>query len=302
MGVDLEIQREVVMEMAARLTEARKLYQEGVELLQQEDYPQAGDCISRAAQLGDATAQCHLGFLYENGFFGDPNDQEAVYWYRKAADQCLANGQFRLGACYQLGKGVEQDWEEAARLFELAAKLGHTDAAHCLADLREMGVTPAVSPKEAPPRGAAVKEAVPEPEPKDDEQDGPEFWVHSPEPEARQEVKSEPVARPQPPPMPELPPILDDPAVTDAIAAYQALALQNDTQAQLKLGLAYYLGRSAPADAKLACFWVMRSMLAGDYQAAQYLQYCVHALPPEEQDAVQTKTFMWMPGQPVPQL
>jgi hypothetical protein len=70
----------------------------------------------------------------------------------------------------------------------------------------------------------------------------------------------------------------------------------------LKLGLAYHKGRSAPADPKLAFFWVMRSMLGGSYQAAQFLQYCTQAVPPEEHGKLQTAMFMWAPGQPVPEL
>jgi hypothetical protein len=46
----------------------------------------------------------------------------------------------------------------------------------------------------------------------------------------------------------------------------------------------------------------MRSMLAGDYNAAQYLQYCTRAVPPGEHGDMQGKIFMWVPGQPVPQL
>jgi TPR repeat protein len=161
MVVDLEARHHGVPGMAARLTEARKLYKQGLELLPREDHRQVGLRILRAAQLGDSSAQCHLGFLYEHGFFGLANDQEALKWYREAAHQYLPQGLFRLGTCYRQGKGVRRDWEEAARLFTLAAKMGHADAARCLADLREMGVIPATSPKATPPQ-AAGKGTVPE--------------------------------------------------------------------------------------------------------------------------------------------
>jgi hypothetical protein len=233
-----------LMEVADRLTEAKKLYSQGLELLKQDSYWAATDVFARAAKLGDPRAQCHLGSLYENGFFGESDYVEAVKWYRKAAGQGLAHGQFRLGACYQLGKGVDRDWEEAARLFELAAKMGHADAAQCLASLREMGVTP---------------------------------------------------------PMPDLPPELNEP-VTDAIAAYLAQAMQNHAPSQLRLGLAYHLGRNAPLNPQLACFWVMRAMLAGDYDAAKYLPYCTRTLPAEQHGPLQSKIFRWAPGQPVPEL
>lgn len=304
MSVELEEQRRVVLEMAARLTEARKIYSQGLQYLQQENYQPAGEYITRAAEMGDSAAQCQLGFLYENGFFGETNNGEAIRWYKKSADQLLPQGQFRLGACFQLGKGVEQDWETSAWLFEQAANRGHSDAAAALQMLLDMGVE---VPREKPgalrvapvPVQRQVPPTVQDPRPVPKKVEA-EVRIVSVEPE-----KPAPAPRreaPAMPPMPPLPPELDDPSVTDAVAAYQAQAMQNIAPAQLKLGLAYHVGRSVPADPKLACFWVMRSMLAGDATAAQYLQYCARAVPPEEHGAVQSKIFMWMPGQSVPQL
>jgi TPR repeat protein len=134
---DLEEQRRMVLETADRLTEARKLYEQGLELLGQGRHLQAGEHISRAAEMGDSTAQCQLGELYDNGFFGEPDACEAARWYRQSAEQFHPHGQFRLGACYQLGKGVPQDGKEAARLFEMAARRGHMEAADCLLLLRD---------------------------------------------------------------------------------------------------------------------------------------------------------------------
>ena len=44
------------------------------------------------------------------------------------AEQGDADAQFRLGSNYDLGKGVEQDYQEAARWYGLAADQGHGDA------------------------------------------------------------------------------------------------------------------------------------------------------------------------------
>ena len=132
MSPSLEEQRLEVLNFTDRLTEAQNLYLEGLRLLERDDYARASDLICRAAEMGNATAQCQFGFLHEKGFFGMPDLEMAVSWYRKSVEQCLPQGQFRLGACYQLGKGVNQDWKEAARLFELAARRGHAEAAQCL--------------------------------------------------------------------------------------------------------------------------------------------------------------------------
>ena len=95
MSVELEEQRRVVLEMAARLTEARKIYSQGLQYLQQENYQPAAEYITRAAEMGDSAAQCQLGFLYENGFFGDPNNGEAIRWYRTMAPLALTGARPR---------------------------------------------------------------------------------------------------------------------------------------------------------------------------------------------------------------
>ena len=61
-----------------------------------------------------------------------PSDvEQAVELYRKAADQGLASAQTQLGICYFEGVGVEKDYDEAVRLFNLAAKQNDADA-YCM--------------------------------------------------------------------------------------------------------------------------------------------------------------------------
>lgn len=58
-----------------------------------------------------------------------PSDvEQAVELYRKAADQGLAAAQTQLGICYFEGIGVEKDYDEAVRLFNLAANQNDPDA------------------------------------------------------------------------------------------------------------------------------------------------------------------------------
>lgn len=61
------------------------------------------------AERGHAGAQFNLGVIYECGK-GVPQDfAEAAQWYRKAAEQGHAGAQFNLGVMYANGKGVPQD-------------------------------------------------------------------------------------------------------------------------------------------------------------------------------------------------
>lgn len=48
--------------------------------------------LEKKAQSGDASAQCELGISLAN----QQNYIEAVYWFKKAADQGYAEGQYNL--------------------------------------------------------------------------------------------------------------------------------------------------------------------------------------------------------------
>ena len=78
---------------------------------------------------------------YELGdkFYYAKNYEQAVYWYRKSAEQGNASAQKDLGYMYRLGKGVEQDYAEAVRLYRLAAEQGNALAQSNLGDMYEYG-------------------------------------------------------------------------------------------------------------------------------------------------------------------
>ena len=66
---------------------------------------------TRQAEQGNADAQFNLGFMYEYGK-GVPQDyQQAAKWYKLAANQGHAYGQYNLGLMYVQGDGVPQDYQ-----------------------------------------------------------------------------------------------------------------------------------------------------------------------------------------------
>jgi TPR repeat protein len=72
----------------------------------------------------DAERWCDLGHAYECGR-GVPKDEEqAVFWYRKAADQGDADAQFMLAVMYMDGRGVTHDPEEVIFWFSKSADQG----------------------------------------------------------------------------------------------------------------------------------------------------------------------------------
>ena len=88
------------------------------------DYSEAVKWYRKAAEQGLADAQRNLGLCYINGKGVPENQTEAVKWYRKAAEQGLANAQLNLGFCYHDGEGVRKDYEEAVKWFRKAAEKG----------------------------------------------------------------------------------------------------------------------------------------------------------------------------------
>ncbi|MCK7583204.1 MAG: sel1 repeat family protein [Chromatiales bacterium] len=89
---------------------------------------EAVDWIRKAAEQEHVNAQLMLGALYEKGR-GLIQDYERAYdWYRRAARQGNALAMERLGLIFARGRGVEQDLEQAYVWLNLAAARGDYEA------------------------------------------------------------------------------------------------------------------------------------------------------------------------------
>ncbi|MBI5427493.1 MAG: sel1 repeat family protein [Nitrospinae bacterium] len=101
--------------------------------------PDVSDLRKKAGQ-GDADAQYDLGVMYNIGRGVNRDYVEAARWFRKAAGQGHAGAQSYLGYLYEHGyEGVTQDNAEAARWYRKAAEQGHADAQYYLGDIYEVG-------------------------------------------------------------------------------------------------------------------------------------------------------------------
>ena len=89
--------------------------------------------FKKAAEQGDATAQCNLGACYARGDGVEKELKEAVKWFKEAAEQGNAKAQYNLGVCYDKGDGVEKDLKEAVKWFKEAAEQGNAKAQFNLA-------------------------------------------------------------------------------------------------------------------------------------------------------------------------
>ena len=87
----------------------------------------------------DAEAQYRLADRYHKGEGVAQNYEQAVYWYRKAADQGHAAAQFCLGSCYYCGIGVAVDYKQSVYWLRKAAEQGHDSAQYWLGWIYQNG-------------------------------------------------------------------------------------------------------------------------------------------------------------------
>ena len=107
-----------------------------------EDDRQAVFWFRKAAEQGDASAQNNLGLMYANGEGVPEDDRQAVFWFRKAAEQGDASAQNNLGLMYANGEGVPEDDVRAYAWGNLAAAQGD-EGGKLLRALLRQGMTPA---------------------------------------------------------------------------------------------------------------------------------------------------------------
>ena len=95
--------------------------------------------LEELASAGDKHAQLDLGSRYTHGQGVRQDDNEAVWWYKLAADQGLAEAQSQLGWCYEHGRGVLQNYTAAATWYRQGADQGLAAAQARLGNLYRLG-------------------------------------------------------------------------------------------------------------------------------------------------------------------
>lgn len=117
-----------------------------------------------AAEKGFSRAQANLAAIYLQGDEGTPvNYEEAHKWFAAAAVQNLAVAQYNLGLMYELGLGVEKNEARALGWYNLAAKAGQPEAIERLSQLVKTTEPPLVSGVSIPADGTTAP-ATPAPQ------------------------------------------------------------------------------------------------------------------------------------------
>jgi TPR repeat protein len=104
------------------------------------DSQQALAWYRKAADQGNVAGELHLAALYRDGAKGIERDMaQAAAWYRKAAEQNDAGAQGALGMLYTLGQGVARDDVEAYFWLDLAASAPGPSQAQYIANRQNVG-------------------------------------------------------------------------------------------------------------------------------------------------------------------
>jgi len=95
-------------------------FRQGVSAFNRQDFVQASRIFIPFAEQGQPTAQTYLGFMFETGRGVPQNYTEAAMWYRRAAEQGDSQAQYSLGLLYDRGQGVPRDIVEAGKWLNLS--------------------------------------------------------------------------------------------------------------------------------------------------------------------------------------
>ncbi len=194
----------------------------------EQDPALAAEATRRAAEAGLAEAQVrHADALRATP--GRPSADEAVEWYRRAADQGHDDALCALGLAFRNGQGVQRDCAAAAAALRAAAGHGHVPARWHLALLMAAG-SEAV-PRDLPAAMAACREAA-------DTGFVPAL--------ATMGVLCSAVGRPD-----------------EAVRWWRQAAEGGDVEAQFNLAQAFATGRGTSADSRAAFEWFLGAAESG---------------------------------------
>ena len=195
------------------------------------------------AIMGDAVAQCDLGYWYETS---EKDMASAVYWYRKSAELGYAKAQYNLGMCYYYGQGVSKDISKALKWWRRAAEQGLVDAQYNLAThISYYGDGDDVD--------KSIKEAV--------------NWYRKAAEQGHIGAQC------------SLGECYEDGCgvskdVSEAVKLYRKAAEQGEAWAQNRLGEIYYYGKGVSKDYYEAVKWYRKAAEQGEYWAQYGLGEC----------------------------
>jgi TPR repeat protein len=116
-------------------------FRDGMAAYNRQDFLRASSIFIPLAERGVAPAQAWLGFMFETGRGVPQNYTEAAMWYRRAAEQGDSLAQYSLGLLYDKGQGVPRDIVEASKWLNLSTAAAPRQAREARARIRDAVTT-----------------------------------------------------------------------------------------------------------------------------------------------------------------
>jgi hypothetical protein len=124
-----------------RVGAATFTFAQGVSAFSRADYRLASWIFVPLAERGNPSAQAYLAFMFETGRGVPQNYTEAAMWYRRAAEQGDSLAQYSLGLLYDRGQGVPLDVVEASKWLNLSTAGAPRRAREARARIRDAVTT-----------------------------------------------------------------------------------------------------------------------------------------------------------------
>ena len=125
--------------MAAGAGPALAGYKEGKEAFDKRDYANAWKELEPLAKQGNRDAMYLLGSMHQMGMGVPPSNQDAVAWYRKAADAGKPDAVFMMGVMNEAGSGLPRSLPEAFNWYKKSADRGFYPGMIKIADMYGKG-------------------------------------------------------------------------------------------------------------------------------------------------------------------
>jgi hypothetical protein len=114
---------------------------QGVSAFSRQDFLLASRIFIPLAEQGDPAAQAYLGFMFETGRGVPQNYTEAAMWYRRSAEQGYGAAQYSLGLLYDRGQGVPRNIVEASKWLNLSTAVASRKNRESRARIRDAVTT-----------------------------------------------------------------------------------------------------------------------------------------------------------------
>ena len=239
-----------------------------------------------------STVIFHDNFHDGWGYYKEKNYKQAHTIWLPLAEQGNARAQFHMGKMYDQGEGVPQDYNEAFKWYELAAKQGYGPSKHYIYQLAKKGVAPALKVlTDQANNGVAeaqfhmgemydLGEGVPQ-----DYNEAFKWYGLA----AKQGYFS---AQTHLGNMYDLGHGVSQ-DFNEAINRYRFAANRGHAQAQFNLGVMFYKGRGVIQDYLLADIWFIRSSLQKNQEAFKYISLVEKLMSPQQRKKAQQMAKYW---------